>query len=252
MPKFMLSEVIPKLIGYREDGSPIWLFQGGAPEDDDDGSNDGGKTGEGDGDPEGEKGKEDDSDDDDDDDDGAGDEGLPESVKAILKKNRDELKAERRKRKEAEQARDAASGKVRDFEDKDKSEIQRAQETADREKERADNAEKKANRLALRNAFLSLPDVAWVDPDDAVDFALNRYGLQDLEVDDDGKVDKKSIKAIAKKLSDEKPYLVKAPEESGGKPTGGSFNGGKKPRDTTNEAALASKYPAIRGRRKVE
>lgn len=261
MPEFMPLGAMFEPIGFHKDGSPIWLFQGSAPDDDgtggDGGSgNDSGDSGDG-GDGQGEggsgdggSGSEGDNDDDDDDDDEV-DTSLPDNVKAILKKNRAEAKAAKAEAKAAKAGEAAANAKVKGYEDKDKTELQKAQDDAAAEKKRAETLAAQLKASALGTAFLRDTTHSWVDPEDALELAMRKFGLVDLEIDEEGRVDKKAIKAIAKKLGEEKAYLV-ANEKPKGGASGGSFNnGGNTPDKTTNESALVRKYPSMRGRTKV-
>lgn len=255
MSTFMPLGAMFEPIGYCQDGSPIWLFQGGSPEGEGEGGNgggsedgsggsgddgnqgDGGTSGEGDSDPD---------DDDEDGEDGSTD-GLPENVKAILRKNRKAARDAQKAASTALAAQAAAEAKVQEFEDKDKTELQRAQDEAAREKQRAETLAAQLKTSALETAFLQDATHTWVDAEDALDLAMRRFGLADLEVVD-GKVDKKAVKAIAKKLGEEKKHLVAGESSKGGK-SGGSFNNGDgKPNGAASEKALVTKYPALRGR----
>jgi hypothetical protein len=239
----------------RRNGSVavVPFIGGGAPEDDEpsgspdpggeeDGTADSGDNSTGDG--------SDDSGDEDGDDDGD----LPDSVKAILRKNRKERRDAENRAAAAEKAAKEAAAKVKEYDDRDKSELDKAKERLDElEKENATLRDTNQT-MALRNAFLSQNSVAWHDSDDAFGMAMASYGLRDLEIGDDGKVDKKKLAAIIKSMSSEKSYLVKSEDTGSTKPkqpSGGSFNGGSgKPKDTDKEA-LARKYPAIAGRNRV-
>lgn len=263
MSTFMPLGAMFEPIGYCQDGSPIWLFQGGSPEGEGDGGNgggndggsggsgdsgnqgDGGKSGEG----EGEGGS--DPDDDDDDDDSEATEGLPDNVKAILKKNRKAARDAQKATNAALAAQAAAEAKVQAFEDKDKTELQRAQDEAAREKQRAETLAAQLKTSALETAFLQDSTHTWVDAEDALDLAMRRFGLADLEVVD-GKVDRKAVKAIAKKLGEDKKHLVAGEEKPKGGKSGGSFNNGEgKPSGGASETALVNRYPALRGRNKT-
>lgn len=262
--KFMPFGVLPELLGCRQDGSPIWLFRGGAPQDDDTGSN-GGDSGagsgkaDGDDDSEGEGSAGSDADDEGADDEDAdvdlsdSDKTLPENIQAILKKNRRDVKvAEKAKRAAEKLARDAAA-KVQTFEDKDKTELQLAQDKLQRAEEKATALEAQLAKSARRTAFLQVQGFNWADAEDALDMAM-KLGLKDLEVDEDGRVDTKKVKAVAKKLADEKPYMVVKDDAGGGsgRRTGGSFNsGGGNGKGVADENKLKAKYPSMAGRRRV-
>lgn len=229
---------------------------GGAPDDDDndkpgdggDGNGTGADGGDGTG-----TGNDADADDDDDDDDG--DDGLPDSVKAILRKNRKEARDARKAAAAAAKAVEDANAKVRKYEDRDKSDLDKFKERAEQAEARAAELEKANKTIALRAAFLADTSVAWVDPEDALELAFRKYGLQDLDVDDaTGTVaDRKALRKVIKDLSSEKAYLVKSADSDGDskRPSGAKFNGGGKQKSGDDTEALARKYPAMQGRRRV-
>jgi hypothetical protein len=196
-----------------------------------------------------------DSEDEDDEGDSEEHKGLPDNVKAILRKERN---AAREARREAERAKAEAANaqqKAKEYEDRDKSDLEKAQERAAVAEKRAADLEASNKRLSLRSAFMADTSVAWVDPDDALDMAMRQFGLGDLEVSDSGRVDKKALQKILKRVADEKAYLVKKEEGSDGKQRSGApFNGGKGggKKEVSNEAAMRQKFPAMRGRRKTE
>ena len=143
------------ILGFRRDGRPIFPIAGASDDGGDDGGNacgdDGGKGGDG-------GGKGDDGSkaggDDGGSDDGAkgepGEEGLTPEVKAILAKNR---KAAR----DAENARKAAEAKVKEYEDRDKSEHQKAVERAEAAEKRAAELERQGwQQAAAAKAKLPL------------------------------------------------------------------------------------------------
>jgi hypothetical protein len=192
-----------------------------------------------------------------DDGDGAGDDedeqgDLPENVKAILRKNRKAARDAEKAAANAVREANAAKAKAKEYEDRDKTALQKAEEERDEARKRADALEDSNKVLGLRMAFLADTSVTWVEPEDALDMALMKYGLKELEVSDTGKVDKKALKAIIKTLSSEKGYLVQKDGQKDGPQgaSGGSLNsgkGGKKP-DT---GADVRRFPAMAGRRKV-
>lgn len=194
---------------------------------------------------------------DDDDEDGDEDEtsGMPDHVKAILKKNRRLTRDAQRAAELANQKAADAEAKAKSYEDRDKSDLEKATERAEAAEKRATELEERNSRLARRTAFLSVTDYAWHDPDDALKLALDDFGLADLEVNADGGVDRKKLKKLVKDLADGKPYLVKTEgDRSGGKggASGASFNGGKGGPKGKDEAAMARRFSAMAGRRKAQ
>lgn len=193
-----------------------------------------------------------------DDDEGDEDEtsGVPDNIKAILKKNRQEARDARRALEKANEELAAARKTAKEYEDRDKSALEKAEDRAKQAEERAAKLEDDNKALALRTAFNSNSDYTWVDADDAFEMARRNFGLADLEIRD-GTVDKKKLKAILKTMAEDKPYLVsKGSGEGDGKggkgASGGSFNSGKGGAKSKNEAAIARRYPAMQGRRKVD
>jgi hypothetical protein len=180
--------------------------------------------------------------------------GLPDNVKEILRKNRAATRKAEQAKAAAETAAAEATAKVKEYADRDKSELEKAQERAATAEQTAADEKAKGQRLALRGAFLASDKYTWVNPEDALDMALLRFDLGSLEVDADGRVDRKKLDAILKRMADEKTYLVKKEDDEGaGKgASGGSFNGGKSNAKAKNEGALAARYPAMAGRRKVQ
>lgn len=113
-----------------------------------------------------------------------------------------------RKLKEAEKQRDDLAKVQEEQERKGKTELENAK--ADLEKSTADNATllKTVRELTIANTFLGLKDIDWHDPEDA----LRLVDLTDVEWDEkDGKIkDKSKLVKAAKKLSTDKPHLVRS------------------------------------------
>jgi len=179
--------------------------------------------------------------------------GLPDNVKEILRKNRAATRKAQAEKEAAERAAAEAAAKVKEYTDRDKSELEKAQERAAEAEKNAAAESEKSKRLALRGAFLSDDSYSWVDPEDAFDMARNRFNLDSLEVDEDGRVDRKKLKAILKTMADEKTYLVKQKDGAGKGASGAKLNGGKGSGDKgKNETVHVRRYPAMAGRRKVQ
>jgi len=265
LPKSFLESVeqyrISPLSYVRKDGSLAYLpFVGGGAEDDDNdagagsGSDDKGGAGA-----EGSNETGDDSDEDED-----ADGAMPDNIKKILLKNRRITRDAEAAKRAAEKAAAEALAKAKEYEDKDKSELEkltaeRDELKAEREKLAADN-----KRLALQQAFHNDKSVTWKDPEDALDLALSKYGLGDVEISEDGRVDAKAIKKLVKELSSDKSYLVESEAGTGGDdkgqqdkgkkhgPSGRSYNGGKSGDKAKDEAAMRRRFPAMGGRRRTD
>lgn len=158
-----------------------------------------------------------------------------------------ELERTRQRMIAADQRATAAEKKLQAAEDKDKSEL----EIANREREEAKAAKEKAeaalNEQRIENAFLIDNTHTWHN--NAA--ALKLLDRTDVTIGEDGKVS--GLPAALTKLAREHPYLLKGNEGGGGgggdgKPTGDGKDG-KKGKDAKAEAAaLAEKYPILRGR----
>lgn len=222
----------PQLIGYRKNGAPIWLIQGGAPEDDNGAQ----------GDDAGQNGDDGTDDQDDDAGDGSGDSGDdagadgedgdeplgPAGTKA--------LQAEKDKRRAATKRARAAEQRNRELQ----AELDRAKggkggkgdDNGDDDESGRDNtdATTKANRRILRSEIKAAAKGVLEDPSDAY-----RYlDLDEFEVSNDGDVDEDEIADALEKLVQKKPYLA----AQGGKRFQGSNNGG--PRNATRPKQLTA------------
>lgn len=207
-------------IGYLRDGSPVWPMFGAAPDDED--PDDPSFTGE-----------DDDTEDDDDSDDD--DEKLPKGKRKrrVRKPNRprddadddedddddededDELppraRASRQAMRYRRELRDTQKlladmrKELKGYRDKDKKPEELSAEELAEAKEKATRLAARQERLALENAFLRSNLIDWVDPDDA----LRLVDLSDVDVDEDGTVDRRALRAALKDLAKRKPHLVK-------------------------------------------
>lgn len=233
----------PRIVGWMR-GCPIWSLQGAAPPDDDtdDTASGGGKddtSSEG-------KGADDDDPDDKKEDD------KPPAGDTVTKEEYDRLYA---RMQAADRNATEAAKKVREYEDKDKTELERATARAEEAEAKLAEATVAVQNQAIRLAFLSASsDVTWHDPEDALAFAMKSDDLKDLKVNEDGSVDKSVVVKAVKDLAKSKPYLVKKASEtddddkddkdkngsSGHQPNGG------KDKTKLDREKLAAKYPALR------
>lgn len=257
------------VLGTSASGAPIYALHGGAPDptdpddptytgtDDDDDSDDDEDEDEEDEKPKAKKkapakkgtkkpAVEDDEDDDDDED----DEDEPMYTAADMAKVRARMKAadKRAGTFEAENARLKAGGrKPADVET----------ESTKAANDRAVAAEERAHTLALQNAFYRASTVDWIDPDDA----LRLVDLSNVDVDEDGTVDRKALARELKALAKRKPHLVKPAvqsddedddddEDEGQRPPRRTappkLNGKRKGKsDVPDKKALANRFPAL-------
>lgn len=169
--------------------------------------------------------------------------GSPESEDAG--KALERMRAADRAKSMAEKRAAELEAKLREYEDKDKSELERAQRDAEEFKAKAEAAEQNLKRERVNNAFLMNNKFAWHN----AERALSLLDLSEVVISEDGKVTglDKAIEALAK--SD--PYLL-VPEDGNtkgadlppsGQPVGGGAKSGK---PTTDREKLLSKYPALR------
>lgn len=265
MPLFMVHPKTGEMItplGYGKRG-PVWPVMGGAPDDDDAGGDD-------DNDADEDADEDDESDDEDSDDDGdEGEDGkkgkkkgnAQAKIKALEEeKDRHFRKANKfRTRAEAAEAEVAAlkakyeSGNDKDDKDGDKD----TKPKVDDAKLKA--AEKQAQELKIENAFLSVNEIDWINKGQVMTL-LQADDDYEIEFDENGKVDRKSLKAELKRFAKANPHLVKKPAAktddgdddadeggTGSKSTAPKMNGqrkGKKNQPKTREE-LAKKFPAL-------
>jgi hypothetical protein len=179
-------------LGFRSDGSPIWVYRGGAPDDGNDGD------GSGDGDDDG----------DEHDDDEPGDDGLTAGGRRALEAER---QAAKRARDEARPWRALA----KELGIKSPDEIRTLLRKGDKQQPEVDPDEIAskarqevmgvANKRIVRSEVRALAADDFADADDAARF----LDLDEYDVDDDGNVNSRQIKADLKDLLARKPHLAK-------------------------------------------
>lgn len=122
---------------------------------------------------------------------------------------------------------------------------------------RAELAEAGNKDMRIKLAFYQANNISWVDPNDA----LKLIDLREIDVDEDGTVDRKQLSRALRVLAKQKPHLVKTAKKSvqsddddededdqaqSGAGTAPKMNGkrkGEKPK--VDKASLAKKYPAL-------
>lgn len=195
----------------------------------------------------GKKGKKDDDDEEEDEDDDT-------------KLSRPERQAARYriKLREAEAREAKLEQRLRAIEDKDKPKDEIVTRELTEAKAKAEQLEADKRDLLLRVAFLSANVVEWVDPDDA----LRLIDLSELDVSDDGTVDKRELRAALRDLARRKPHLVKkatkkasGPDadddeddaDQGSRRSASTMNGKRKgTKSTANKEKLMQDFPALR------
>jgi hypothetical protein len=149
--------------------------------------------------------------------------------------------------------------RLKALEDKDKPEdVKTKAELATALKELEDIRKVRQKDL-IQLAFLRANEVEWHDPEDALTMA----DLSDVEIDDDGNVDRKALKAALRDLAKRKPHLVKQSKKddeqdeeeedeskddqrSSGSKMAGNRKGSKGKGPSRDD--LAKKFPALRRR----
>ena len=143
--------------------------------------------------------------------------------------------------------------RLKEYEDKDKSELELAQSTAKEQQERADKAEARALAAERKLTFLMTPAARQFK--DVAD-ALKLLDSDALEPDDDGKYDKKVAEQLLVDLAKKYPALVDASGSSSddgegsnnGQPSGRPANGKGGKGKEADRAALEKRFPALAGR----
>lgn len=164
---------------------------------------------------------------------------------------RDELKRLKEQRSNADKRATAAEAKLKELEDKDKSDLEKAKAAlADLEKEKGELLSRQ-RELTLNQALLAHHEYGaskWQDPEDILEKLQKAVVKEDVSIEEDGTI--KGLDSWLKKLAKEKEYLLKkeAPEGDEGKgASGGGVGSGKKGSgDKLDEAALVKKFSALR------
>lgn len=256
-------------------GVVMWPVMGASP--DDDSNDDGGDDDDGDDD-------KDDDDDDDSDDDNDGDDTDGKKSKAKIKALEEEKDRHYKRRKKAETERDAEKARAEkaeaelaklkgkkpkakpaddkkddDADDDDDSELE-----AERAGRRRDNEQKDAEirKGKIEVAFLRANTVDWHNASQVMALLMADDDYE-VEFDDNGNVDRKSLSAELKRFAKANPHLVKPKAKqsdadgdkgeggsggNSGNKSGSAMNGqrkGKKDQAPSREE-LAKKYPALR------
>jgi hypothetical protein len=144
----------------------------------------------------------------------------------------------------ADKRADEAAKKVKEYEDKDKGELEKATERVTELENALAEKDKVLADLRFENAFALNPKHSWQDPSLVLDLLRKR---DDVTIEDDGTVKglDKALDAIAK----EKKYLLKDTDDTEDDdtpgPSGSDTGSGKRQKTKTDEATLAKKYPAL-------
>lgn len=193
--------------------------------------------------PEGDDETDEESDDDTGSDDGTeGQESGKDSGTTVSKSEFDALMA---RMKAADKRASTAEQKAKEYEDKDKSEAERATQRVTELEAENTSMKNELKTARLQNAFLSSNDVVWHDSE----VALAHADLSEV-IDEDGNVNKSALKKALSDLAKAKPFLVKSETKQDDPPAGQSappVGSGKKKTGAgqTNEDDLRRKYPSL-------
>lgn len=169
-----------------------------------------------------------------------------------IKKLSEEAKQHRLAKKAAEKQLADVQAKLKEFEDKDKSETEKLSGTVKELTEKNAKLEERANQQARKLAFY--------DSGAAKQFrnpatALKLLDLNDIEIDEDGEIDGDEIKKRAEALLKAEPYLAVSDSGDDGEnsnddlPDTPNVGGNKKKSGKkVDNAALAKRFPALAGR----
>ena len=222
-----------------------WPIMGGAEDDDDDDAEDEDKD---------DKSKDSDEDEDsksdEDDDDTEDDSGDSDQV------DRAELDRVKKRMRAADQRADKAEKALKEREDADKSEVDKATDEAAELKKTNERLTSEVAALKMQVAFLTANRHVWHDPETALDIARNKGFLDDV-VDEDGDVDKRALRKALDRLAKEQKYLVKSSkngssgddedDKSGGGSSGTRTGGRKTEKDkATRKRELQKRFTALR------
>lgn len=159
----------------------------------------------------------------------------------------DDIQAVLRRMQAADKNSSDLQKKLKAYEDKDKSELEKLQAELAESQAKSEAAEKRLLETRIHNEFLASNKHTWHDPKTA----LKLLDLENVEVDENGKVSglDKAIEALAKA----QPFLVNKDKggESGQRVGGGRPSGSQPPANTSGKdrdkdrAALLKKYPQL-------
>lgn len=171
----------------------------------------------------------------------------PDKLRAMLAASNADAAQKRHANKALAAEKEQLAARLKAIEDKDKSELERAQgDLADVQK-KFEASSAIIDELRIQNAFLTANKHTWQNPDAARKLA----DLADVKIDEDGKVT--GLDKALDKLAKEHPYLLKPTGPQGGAAGGssgapaGSTGSGHNAKDS--RAAIASRFPAATRRR---
>lgn len=182
---------------------------------------------------------------------GTGDDGKKDPVRDPKRRDASREAAKYRTRaRDAEKRLAETEARLREIDDKDKSELEVAKRDLAELSARAEKAEARVAELEKRDAFFSSGAAAlFVDPS----VAIGLLDLKDIEPDDDGVFDLKTVRDRAEALLKVKPYLRATSgndkdDDSSKEPSGRPANGPRGKNKNAPSDTLVKKFPALAGR----
>lgn len=164
--------------------------------------------------------------------------------------SRSDLENALKRMKAADQRADALQAKLKEWEDKDKSDLEKAQGTVQELAKERDQLADRVKTMALENAFLTDNKYTWYDSRDA----LRLLDMDGVEVKDDGTVS--GLKPAIEKLAKAKPHLIKQNDGGDGNSSsaasGSANNGTRKGSRQEPPKNYSSRFPALRKTVKAE
>lgn len=215
-------------VGFLPSGKAVWPIMGASQDDD---SNDDAD------DVDDEDGVEDDEEVDESEDDGNDGRARKRtrSERQLFKENQ----RRRHENKKLQKELDDAAARLKEFEDKDKTESERLTGSVEELTTKNEKLEARIGELALQNAFLSDNSYKWRNPK----AALRLADLSSVEIDDDGEVT--GLSEALKALAESDPYLL-AGEDDEEKPPPAGQPPRAKGKKSPERDKLMNKYPALR------
>ena len=226
-----------------EDGTVIWDILG-ADSDDDSNDDDDDDEDDTEGDDEDDEDDDSDGDDEDDSDDDEDEEETVESLKKKLADTEEERDRAIRRMKAADKTAIAANKKADQLRDSSQvaKDLTAAQTEIAELKDKLAKASGQDKASIVREAFRDMNTHDWHDPK----VAFQLLNLDEVDVDDSGKIDESSLKYAVKQLVKNHSYLVR---EKGSKGTSAS---GKNPsgrrRNTLDRKTMERKFPVLASR----
>jgi hypothetical protein len=189
----------------------------------------------------------------DDDDEDENDSDKTDDDKDDPKKLRERMSAADRRASKLQKERDDLLAEKKKQDDAKKTDLERAENRVKELETETAKKDEAINELRVQVAFFSVggKDMpVWIDPADA----LSSLDLSEVEISDEGVIDKKSLRKAIKTLAAEKPHWVKKDDDdkendSSTEASGSQMNGKRKGKgDAPDAAALSKDFPALRTR----